>query len=128
MRNPKRFITFSEPVILHGGKSFAVVVETEEGERLDLEIPLNEIGAIVEFMTSVSAFARNIPRQGEQTWSPIPVQGIGFAAGRTPDETLLVVRLAGCDLAFSMESKKVADLGSEFFRIAQTLASDGQPN
>ena len=127
MRNPPRFTALSAPELSRDGKHFAVVVETDTGENLDLEIPLDEVGAIVEFLISVANHAEFAPHQGQQSLSPIPIQGLGFAAGNSPEETLLVVRLVGCDLAFSLASSKVAALGNEFSRIAQALAASGRP-
>ena len=127
MRNPKLFTALSAPEISHDGKHFAVVVETEAGENLNLEIPFSEVGAIVEFLVSAANHADLAPHQGQQSLDPIPIQGLAFAAGKSPEETLLVVRLVGCDLAFSLDSSKVAALGNEFSRIALALAASGRP-
>jgi hypothetical protein len=44
-------------------------------------------------------------------YAPIPAVCVGFAHGRSPNETILHVQLSGFALGFALESSKVAELG-----------------
>lgn len=72
-----------------------------------------------------------VPESGSRTHnflSPVPARGIGFQAGRSPEETLLVVRLSGFDMAFQIQSSGLASLADELGRIARTLSAGlGKP-
>lgn len=126
MRKPKRFLRFSSPEASFDGQHFAIVVETEDEASLDIEIPLTEVGAIVEFLVSVASHINPDAPHGQESWSPIPVHGLGLAAGRSPAETLLVVRFGGFDLAFSLDSTKVKALAHDFSLTAQALSASDE--
>ena len=125
-RKPHRFIGFTNPEMAADGRSIAILAQTESGKTLDLEIPFKEIGSIIDFLVLCASSATE-PVNGSDSYSPIPIHGLGLATGRTADETLLVVRLAGCELAFSLASKQIAALGHDFAQIAQVLVASGRP-
>ncbi len=127
MRSPKRFLRFSNAAASHDGKHFAVYVETDDDTVLDLEIPIEEMGDIVQFLVDVANHVDADARHEQRQYSPIPIRGLGLATGRTPDETLLIIRLAGFELAFQLDSKHVAELGEDFGRMANTLSASGPP-
>lgn len=136
-RELKRLLRFADPKVSHDGSCLAVRVETVDGSNLDLEIPLNEIGTLVQFFVSIADHVGNeaapspieAPTEGV-TWSPIPVRGLGFGAGRDASETILMVQLAGFQLAFSLDSSKLASLADDVARIARTLSAkpSGKPS
>ena len=133
MRSPRRLAAWSDPALSPDGKNLWVRAETEDGAAFDLEMPLGQIGDLVSFFTSVANFlVRNRADQyGEQLrtssahWARIPVVGLGLGLGGSPDETMLIVRLAGFELAFSLDSGKVSQLGRDFAQMAHTLSSGG---
>ncbi len=136
MRSPSRLATWSDPALSPDGKNLWVRAETEDGRSLDLEMPLDQIGDFVSFFTSVANFLvrQRADQDGEPLrtatadWAPIPVVGVGLGAGGSPDKTILFVRLAGFELAFSLDSDKVSEVGRDFARMAHTLSSgDGKP-
>ncbi len=111
-------------------------IETEDGGSFDLEMPLGQIGDLVSFFTSIADFVvRQRQDEGEPQpqmssghWAPIPVVGVGLGTGRSPEEAILLVRLAGFELAFALDGSKVAALGDDFSRTARTLSSgSGKP-
>jgi hypothetical protein len=120
----RRFIGFSNPSLSIDGRSIAVKVLTDPGDPVVLEIPYQEIGAIIEFLTRCAASGGE-PTPAAMSYNPIPIVGLGLATGNTAEETLLVVRLAGCELAYSLASKQVAALGRDFAQTAQVLAASG---
>lgn len=125
MRFPKRFVRFSNAAASHDGKHFAVCVETDDDTALDLEIPIEEIGDVVQFFVEVANHVDADVRHEQRQYSPIPIRGLGLATSYTPDETLLIIRLAGFELAFQLDSKRVAELGKDFARMAKTLSASG---
>lgn len=129
-RIPHRFIKLSAAEIAQDGQRFAVRVETQTAPPLDIEIPFCEVGAIVQYLVAVTGAAgAGAAKPPEMPVDPIPIAGIGFAAGRNPHETLLLVDTTGARISFALTSKQVAWLGRDFARIAQALAaSDAQPH
>lgn len=121
MKKPNKFVTLKNPIMSHDGSTFAVTVATDGGD-FDLSIPCSEIGAIIEFLAKAANYGTPQGKPPEAL-SPIPVQGLALAHGATPDQTLLIVRLAATDLAFALDSSKVAALDSEFSRILQALSA-----
>jgi hypothetical protein len=70
--------------------------------------PLPELGDIFSFLGHLAKVAAETQDKedpplpaGHNYLAPIPAQGMGFQAGNSPDETLLVMRLFGFDMAFS---------------------------
>jgi hypothetical protein len=135
-RTPKRVERWADPAISPDRKSLWIRVEMEDGDSDDLEIPLQQIGDTVSFFVSVANHIVTeledeveLPSQtASPDWAPIPVVGVGLGIGRGPEETILFVRLAGFELAFSLDGSKVAALGNDFARNAQMLsAGAGKP-
>lgn len=88
-----------------------------------------EIGDIFAFLGQLASDAaadKECPEavHRQSYLAPIPARGMGFAAGRTPEETLLVMRLSGLDLAFAVPSSGLAALADDIARIARTLSAD----
>lgn len=110
MRKPKRFTGISNPELSHDGENLAVIIEAAD-DSLDVEIPFNELGAIIEFLVAAANYDTQ-PGTRPAAYSPIPIQGLGLAHGATPDQTLLVLRLGATDLAFSLDNTKLAELGA----------------
>lgn len=137
-RTPRPFKNLSDPAVSADGRDLLVQINATSGESLDLAIPFAEIGEVVHFLAASTQYAIDgaFVSDGQQkvdpmkvASSPIPMRGIGLAPGRSPEETILVVRLNCCDLAFPMRSSELASLGNDFSRIAQTLsAGRGKPN
>jgi len=132
IRNPHRLITLTNPTISHDGKHVAIEIHAENTDPLDIEIPLTEISTVVEFLVGISRYVQqDTPPPSTKTpenldVSPIQVNGLGFAVGQTPDEILLIVRLCGFDLAFALDSSKVAQFGTDFARTALALSANNQ--
>ncbi len=123
MRQPKRFLRLSNPQASVDRRNLAVLVETEDGTNLDIEIPLTEVGALIEFLVAAASRVNPEAPCGQASWDPIPLHGLGFGAGRSPAETLLVVRFGGFDLAFALDSSRLKELAHDFAHILQTLAA-----
>jgi len=131
-----RLKTITDTGIFDGGETVAFAIEAESGDRLALNCSLPELGDIfctLGMLAKGAGEARNLPEpgsQGQQDYlAPIPAVGIAFQAGRSADETLLIMRLSGFDLAFAVPSDGLARLADDIARIARTLsAGHGQPN
>ena len=130
MRHPHRLITLDNPIISHDNKHVAVEIKTEDADPLDAEIPLSEIGTIVEFLVSIADYHqpdyKPKPLELGDNLSPIKIKELVLTSGTSPDDILLVVRLAGFDLAFSLSSEQIALFGLDFARTAQALAANHQ--
>ena len=136
-RTPKKFSGLADAMISLDGTSLWVRVEAASGDSLDVAIPFAELGDAVQFFVSCADFAVSHSDQADEPeptgmqqneWAPIPARRIGLA-GHSPEETMLVVQLSCCQLAFQIAPDNLAELADGFSRIARMLsAGQGRPN
>jgi hypothetical protein len=127
-----RLAKLEEPMTFDNGKTLAFTIVTTTGKRLRVNCSLIELGDIFSFLGQIAEYAAK--QQGSELHqttadlAPIPASGIAFAAGRTADETLLVMRLSGFDMAFAIPNDGLARLADDIARIARTLSvGDAKP-
>jgi hypothetical protein len=125
-----RLLRLSNAEWRDGGDIVAFRIERRDGRQLDLSCPLLEIGDIFSFLATAAEMAaaeagKEFP-SSQPYFAPIPVRGLGFAVGRSPDETLIVVNLAGFALAFSAPNSALAQFGRGLGRTAQTLSASSE--
>lgn len=122
--NLRRLIRWENPRVSDDGR-FIEITAVLAGENVSMAIPVAEIGDMVALFASLSDFVvshavpapdGSPPRTSSETWEPVAVRGVGMAQGRTPDETLLVAFLSGFELAFSLDSTKLTELGHDLSR------------
>jgi hypothetical protein len=138
MRKPKKLSKFSDFSASHDGKSLAMLITTiDGGDSLDLEIPFDQIGDLIEVLVSSAnhvgasiAPAKQVVQLEDNKFdtSPIPVSRIGLAHGATPDKSLLVVRMAGFDLGFSLTAELAIGLARDGSQYLKTLSADPKTN
>ena len=125
-----RLLRLSNAEWRDGGETVAFRIERQDGRQLNLSCPLAEVGDIFSFLANaarVAAAERDTEFQSSQPYfAPIPISGLGFATGRTPDETLIVVNLAGFALAFSAPNNTLAEFGRGLGRTAETLSASSE--
>jgi hypothetical protein len=113
------------------GKRIAFTIETTNGDTADLSCAVEELPEIMCFLvhgalhaTERSGSQSPTPTVGqEMVAEPIPARGIGLAAGRSAEETLVLLHLAGLDLVFGVPSSELARLAPDLARIATTLSA-----
>jgi hypothetical protein len=134
LRKPTQLLKMEEPMVSQDGESLWLKIVTEE-RTLDVAVPFSRLGDAVQFLVSCASFvldySNDPPTTGMQTgeWAPIPIRGIGLGAGRDPNETILMIQLACCQLAFPVPGSDLARLADDFSRKARTLsAGHGKPN
>ena len=137
-RTPKKLLRFDDAIISPDGTNLWVKIETMSGDNLDLAIPFTELGDTVQFLVSCADFAVEDSDQADNSrarrmqsseWAPIPSRGIGLGAGCSPDESMLVIQLSCCQLAFPVAGSDLVRLADDFARVARTLsAGKGKPN
>src|ERR1700733_6876890 len=116
-RMAHRLTHMADPTLTGDAKFVVIKIITKTAPTFDLEIPTAEIGTVVQFLVELTDYVGTLAADYGvditppiTTFSPIKMRGLGFAIGATPAETLLVVRLAGFDLAFSLDSKMLAGM------------------
>ena len=125
-----RLAGLGDPMAFDNGETVAFTIATTTGKQLRINCPLTELGDIFSFLGSVAEHAAT--QRGSQTpqasacFAPIPSSGVGFAAGRTSDETLLVMRLSGFDMAFAIPKDGLVRLADDIRRIALTLSAGSE--
>ena len=109
------------------GESIGFSVETVDGKRLRVECPLAEVGDIFAFLGHLAKAAndrRNVetspPTTGSGNYAPIPAHRVAFQNGTEANETILIVQLAGFDVAFSTKTDELAKVVDEFARATKT--------
>jgi hypothetical protein len=98
-----------------------------DGETVEVAIPVAEIGRLVSYFAGLNDF---LSSQGvsvkrgrkDDLFGPIRVHGLGFHAG--PEDTMLVLDLAGCRLGFALESTQLIRFARELPQVALALSAD----
>jgi hypothetical protein len=125
-----KLLCFSEAVAFNDGENVAFTIETQDRKRLRVNCPLPDLGNVFSFLGNLAKAAAEIqgkedpPLPHTQNFLvPVPAHGMAFQAGNSPDETLLVMRLFGFDMAFAVSSSGLTALADDFARIARTLSA-----
>jgi hypothetical protein len=134
-RKPHRLTHLAQPRLTGDAKFLAVTVMTATHKPVDLEIPVSEIGGLVEFLIRCADYLISQAENDEvditpdrAKFAPIPLRRIHWATGSSTTETLLVIEMAGFDLAFSMNSQRLSEFADGLIRTARTLsAGSGKP-
>ncbi len=121
---------FDDAMAFDDGEVVAFTVNAANGKQLRVHCPLAELGDIFSYLGQLAKAAgemRGVPMppipQTHNYLAPVPVEGIAFQAGTQPDETLLVMRLSGFDMAFAVSSSGLVALADDVQRIALTLSA-----
>jgi hypothetical protein len=122
-----------DAAIFDDGDTIAFTVKSETGKQLRVSCSLSEVGDICSFLghaAKAAAEQRNSTLEdtkGTHNYlAPIPSQGIGFTAGSDSTEAIIVMRLFGFDMAFSVPSSGLVALSGDIARIAKTLSAQGK--
>jgi hypothetical protein len=123
-----RLRRFSSAQIRDRGEGIAFTIEREDGQALTVSCPIPELGDIFSFLAQAARAAGAARADKRSTaaqpyFAPIPVDGLGFATGRHPGETLIVANLAGFGLALAASSSALAQFGRDLARTAETLSA-----
>ena len=106
------------------GGAIDFTMQASSGPIARLRVTLDDMPEHIMNLCQMVAAVHPSPRPSSG-FVPIAVAGLGLASTDDAAVTLLVLRLAGMDLAFSLSSTQVAALGREFDRMAQTLSAHG---
>ena len=126
-----RLRQLSDPKVSPDGEMVMFSIETTDGEKLSVQCPVAELGDTFAFLGLLAKAAgerrhTELKREsdGYNYLAPIPATGMGFQAGSSPNETLLVMRLHGFDLAFSTPTDALVEVADGFAQTARTLSAD----
>src|SRR5689334_6622832 len=97
-RKPHRLTHIADPVFFGDRHAVAMKIIATDA-TLDLELPADEIGTVVQFLVGLADHVGTLAADDgldvtpqAKSFSPIKIRGLGFATGATSAETLLVVR------------------------------------
>jgi len=129
-RKGRKLRQLSDAAVFDDGETVGFCVDAFGTKKLDVFCSIAELGDIFSFLGNLAKAAGDLRAaptppmpQAHNYLAPVPAQGAGFQAGSTPDETLLVVRLFGFDMAFAVPSSGLARIADELGRIARTLSA-----
>jgi hypothetical protein len=129
----EKLMCVENPAMFDDGETVAFTIRGETGKQLRINCSLAEIGDICSFLgfaAKAAAESRHStlddPKDTHNYLSPIPAQGTGFTAGSDSTEAIIVMRLFGFDLAFSVPSSGLVALSGDIARIAKTLSAQGK--
>jgi hypothetical protein len=130
MTTPDKLARLSNGLVRPDG-DVQFTVETDAGRSLTVHCPVSELGEIFAYLGNLAKAAGELsgtppPTHFQNDLAAVPAIGIAFAAGTNPSETLLVMRLHGFDMAFSVESNGLIALADDIRRIAMTLSAGGE--
>jgi hypothetical protein len=128
-----RLAGLSNAMVMQGGDAIAFRVERRDGQSLDVVCDLVEVGDIFSFLGTLAKAAASeqetesaTPSRSDRYLAPIPASGIGFQPGPGVDETMIVMRLNGFDVAFAVPNSGLVALADDIARIARTLSANHQ--
>jgi len=98
-----------------------------DGSAMDIVIPVDEVGPLVAYFAGLNDFLSSqgvSPKRGktDDFYGPIRVHGLGFQ--EEPEETLLVLDLAGCRLGFALGNTQLRSLAHKLSQVALALSAD----
>jgi hypothetical protein len=110
------------------GLALSFTLETDAAD-LALHVPTVDIGRIVAFFVGAASACDDLFGAAERPMpehlDPVPALGIGFSTLGTPERTAMIVRLPGFDLAFAVESRRLADTARSLNSTLATLSASG---
>lgn len=115
---------FSNVVLTNDGQGIAFTLESASGPLTRLRMTLDEMPEFIAHLCQAVAAVHPKPRPAAQPATLSP-EGVGLATTADAGVTLLVLRLAGMDLAAALGSTQVAALGDEFAAMARLLSAAG---
>jgi hypothetical protein len=126
MTDGKRVKQMTNGVATMDGGVVKFDVITMEDETIALQIPASDIGRVVAFLVGLAEHAAKNkpaaerPQSPPMQWegSPIPVETIGVAPGKTAQETVLVFNLGDTSIGFALPAGAYSAL-LELARLAQ---------
>jgi hypothetical protein len=127
-----RIKAWSNPFLSADRKSLWIQADTDDGDSAEIDLSFELIAQLVlaAALAGQTASAEDgddltvKPDFSGEEWDPIPLRGVGLSLGRNASETALVVDLFRVRLAFLLDSKKVAEAGASFARMAATVSAD----
>jgi hypothetical protein len=125
-----KLLHISEGTPFNDGENVAFTITRHDRKKLRVNCPLAELGDVFTYLGHLAEAAAEAQDRedppfpaGHDYIAPIPAQAVGFQAGNSPDMTLLIVRLFGFDMAFSVPSNALAEHADDLARIARTLSA-----
>ena len=106
-----------------GSGTVSFLLTTSDGVRTPLSCSMVGVADLLAFFFKI-AFDAGASGQMGVTYAYAPANGLGFAAGPTPDVTFLIVRLGAADLYFQIANSELSRLGTDLSQILQTINAD----
>lgn len=112
------------------GESIRFLIKGMDGQEIDLECPHGLIEQVVRFLVeSASEAAARQPHQVRNSFArgervdvdPVPISHATFMADPEKGEIILVLRMFGFDLGFSMTPEHLSALKKELDRLLPLL-------
>jgi hypothetical protein len=113
------------------GKRISFTLECQGGDSEDISCAIAEIPDMISFLVNSAVIASE--QSGLVTQAPrpgplgeveaMPALGMGFAAGRSAEETFVLLHTAAFHLYFSVPSSGLARMAPELAQMASTLSA-----
>jgi len=121
-----KLTSLSNVVLTGNGQDIAFTLMEGSSPLTRLRFALDEVPEFIAYLCQAVQAVHPEPRTMD-SFATVEAIGAGLVGCADPTKTLLVLRLAGMDLAFALESTAVAALGSSFAQAAATLSASGLP-
>jgi hypothetical protein len=124
-----KFAGLDDAMVFDNGETVAFTIQTATGKQMRVNCAVAELGDVFSYLGQIAKAAgearsvSTLPKpQAHNYLAPVPAQAIGLQAGDRPDETLLVIRLFGFDMAFAVPTSGIVRLADDFVRAGYKLS------
>lgn len=122
--NEQELTALTDSALTDDGNGIASTMQASTGPIARLLFKLDDLPEYIANLCQMVAAAHPSPRPSPG-FVPIAIAGLGLSSTDDAAVILLVVRLFGMDLVFTLSSTQIAALGREFDQMAQTLSAHG---
>lgn len=120
----------SHAAVLSGGEGISFRIERGDGATLDIACTLEDLNDIFQYLAAAAKHAASLneaisgPGSPKEDLTPIEADGLGLAFGSHPDQSILLVRLAGFHMSFAIPNSALSGFSRELSQIAMTISAE----
>jgi hypothetical protein len=111
----------------HGDGTVSFSVDRQDGESFAVSCPIEQLKDIINYFFAVarqvSPAAATEPLSGLHDLAPVPIDYLSAGIGNDPDQTILVARIGGFDLALSVPNTELEGLQRDLARTLLTISA-----
>jgi hypothetical protein len=127
---PPRLLRLLKPTAFPDG-ILSFEIEREDGASLSVSCSMDQLGDLLSFLLlaakHVSVVADTEHLKGLRSTAVIPTDAVAIGTGPDPDQSIILWRVGGFDLALSVPNDELAKFGLALAQKVQALSASGKP-